>query len=210
MKKIIILMATLISFTSLNALSTTINGVKYESVPFQSVNEAGRINQLVANLGKQLTQNRNFKNISNNKIAITSFVNLNDFENVGVVGNIISENLIHELQVRGFKVIDFKTMDAIKVQQKGDFIFSRNAEKLRKKYDINLVLTGTCTSYKRGVVVNARIINMKDHSVVSTAQIWIEKRLLNKINGTNKIIEFNYVEKQVVPQVKKHMVELTD
>ena len=214
MKRILkMLSLALISISSLYAepMVMMINGERWESVPSgyrtSNINEAGQINNLVSNMTAQLTQNKNFKNISDNRIAITSFVALNNFEKTTMFSNIISENLIHELQVRGYKVIDYKTMDTIKINKDGDFIFSRDTKKLRKQYDINLVLSGTCTSYKRGLVINARILDMRDHSVVSSAQIWMPKRLTNKISGFKEKNVTQLVQREV-PKVKKHIVKL--
>jgi len=198
----------ILASSQLSAMTAIINGEKWESVLVSTVNEAGLMNKIVNDLGEQLLNNRNFKNISDNRIAITSFVPLNDFSNTSKVGNILTENLIHELQVRGFTVVDFKTMDSINIKNDGDYIFSRDTDKLRKEYNINLVLSGTCTHYKRGAVVNARIINMEDHSVVSSAQVWIPKRLINKIIPPEVKREVEIVEKETVPSVKKHSVKI--
>ena len=214
MKRILkMLSLSLIVMSSLYAgpMVMMINGERWESVPSgygtSNINEAGQINNLVSNMTSQLTQNKNFKNISDNRIAITSFVALNNFDKTTIVSNIISENLIHELQVRGYKVIDYKTMDTIKINKDGDFVFSRDTNKLRKQYDINLVLSGTCTSYKRGLVINARILDMRDHSVVSTAQIWVPKRLTNKITGVRSQNTINIYQREV-PSVKRHTIKL--
>lgn len=206
MKKLIKSTLLVIGLLSINVSANSQYG--WQSVPHSnSINEAGRMNKLVANMGVQLTTNKNFNNISDNRIAITSFVALNDFKKTNMVGNIISENLIHELQVRGYKVIDYKTMDNIKINKDGDFIFSRDTKKLRGKYDINLVLSGTCTSYKKGIVINARILDMRDHSVVSSAQIWIPKRLTNKISGVKSEHVVNLYDYKV-PTVKKNVIKL--
>ena len=83
--------------------------------------DAGVINQLVSTLSDQLTQNKNFTNFKSAKIAITSFVCLDDLKATSRLSNILSENLIHEMQIRGYQVIDFKTMDNIKIDARGDF-----------------------------------------------------------------------------------------
>ena len=212
MKKIILNMVLgvfVLGTSQLFGMETIINGERWVSVPTQNANEAGKINSLVSDLTEQLTSNRNFKNISDNRIAVTSFVALNDFSKATKIGNIISEDLLHELQVRGYTVVDFKTMDTISVKESGDFIFSRDTEKLRKKYNINLVLSGTCTNYKKGTVVNARIIDMTDHSIVSSAQIWIPKRLTNKIIGVNSIIKPRFIERKTIPEVSPYNVKIT-
>jgi TolB-like protein len=157
-------------------------------------NVAGKINYIVSQLGKQLTQNRDFKNIKNKKIAITSIVSLNNYDETNIMGNIISENLIHEMQVRGYSIVDFKTMGNIKVNNVGDFVFSRNINKLKSEYELDYVLSGTSIKYKNGIVINARIIDMVNNTVVSTGQIWISNKIIKSVIPRDlhkEIQEFN-------------------
>jgi len=164
------------------------NSTVYINSSFQ---DAGIVNQLVSTLSDQLTQNKDFEDIKLPTIAITSFVCLETFKATSRLSNIISENLIHEMQVRGYKVIDFKMMDNIKIDSRGDFLFSRDISKLRKSLNIDYALTGTYTEYKSGTVVNARIVNLKTHVVLSTAQIFIHKKTLKRISASkNKIVDF--------------------
>jgi TolB-like protein len=147
-----------------------------------SDSDAGVVNELVSSLSDQLTQNKNFRDHKNAKIAITSFVSLDDLKSTSRLSNILSENLIHEMQVRGYKVIDFKTMDKIKIDARGDFLFSRDLSKLRKELKLDFALTGTYTKYRSGVVINARIIDLKSHVVLSTAQILIPRNVAKRIS----------------------------
>ncbi|PHS56292.1 MAG: hypothetical protein COB17_09810 [Sulfurimonas sp.] len=185
MKKILLTLLVCLSIVS--SLSAQ-NWYRYIQ---SSYNDAGKINQLVSALSDQLTLNKNFTDISQPVIAITSFVCLENFKATTRLSNILSENLIHEMQVRGFKVIDFKMMESIKIDKAGDFLFSRDVEKLRKTLNINYALTGTYTEYKDGTVINARIINLKTHIVLSTAQVFIAKQTLRHISRkSNSIIDF--------------------
>jgi len=147
-----------------------------------SHNDATTINKIVSALSNQLTQNKDFINIQESSIAITSFVCLDNFKATSRLSNILSENLIHEMQVRGYRVIDFKTMGNIQVDSKGDFLFSRNIEKLKNSLNVNYALTGTYFKYKSGTVVNARIIELTTHVVLSTAQVFIPKRVIKNID----------------------------
>ncbi len=124
-----------------------------------SHNDANTINKLVSNLSSQLTANKNFENLQDSAIAITSFVSLDNLKATSRLSNILSENLIHEMQVRGYKVIDFKTMEKITIDSRGDFLFTRDIAKLRSELNIDYALTGTYVKYRSGTVVNARIID---------------------------------------------------
>ena len=90
-----------------------------------------------------------------------------------MLGNQLSESFITELQEFGMSVVDFKTTNSIRVTKQGDFVFSRDFEELQAHQAIDFVLSGTLSYTDRGVIVNARIIGLKDKVVVSSAQGFI-------------------------------------
>ncbi len=177
-------------------------------------NAAGYINQIVGTIADQLAQNKDFKNIKDTPIAVTSIVNLENYKETDKVGNVIEENLIHEMQVRGFKVVDYKTMPTIKIGKHGDYAFSRLLYELRKEQHINYVLAGTYTKYSNGIAVNCRLIDLKNNVVVSTAQTFIPGQLLRVVdyeNGFNlypggTITKVKVVK--VVPKVEENTILL--
>ena len=156
-----------------------------------SSNDPAIMNQLVSALADQLTQNKNFVDIQQSAIAITSFVSLDNLKATSRLSNILSENLIHEMQVRGYKIIDFKTMESIVIDKKGDFLFSRDLSKLRKSLNVDYALTGTYVDYKNGTVINARIIDLRSHIILSTAQILVPRRVAKRaLLKQHKILNF--------------------
>lgn len=177
MKKTILL----ICFIYINILTLQANDTIRNL--YSADRDAGAINKIVNALANQLTQNKNFENIQDPTIAVTSFVCLDNFQPTTRLSNILSEGLIHDMQVRGYKIIDFKTMDNIKIDSKGDFLFSRDVSKLRKVLNIDYALTGTYVKYKSGTVVNARIINLKNHIILSSAQIFVPKQIMKHIGN---------------------------
>lgn len=151
----------------------------------------GYINKLISSMTNQLVNNKDFNDIKNPAIAVTSFVNRRNFEVTSELSDLLSENLIHEIQVRGFKVMDFKLMEGIKVSKDGDFIFSRDVDKLRKKINVDYVLTGTYSSYEKGTLINARIVDLKTQLILSTAQIMIPSYVSNHLKVyPKKIADF--------------------
>lgn len=182
MKKVLLLITLTIILSQ-----TSLFGSDYRNIN-SNHSAAATVNQLISALSNQLTQNKDFINIEESKIAITSFVCLDNFKSVSRLSNILSENLIHEMQVRGYKIIDFKTMNNIHIDNKGDFLFSRDISKLRTDLNIDYALTGTYVKYKSGIVVNARIVDLKTHIVYSSAQIFIPKRVIKRIIPTGNHI----------------------
>ena len=136
---------------------------------------------MASTLADQLGQNKDFTDLKNTPIAVMSIVNLTDFSKTTKTSSIITENLIHEMQVRGFKVIDYKVMPSIKIGKHSDYIFSRDLSDLRKKQNINYALSGTYSMYRGGMAINLRIVNIKNNVVLSSAQVFIPKRIIREV-----------------------------
>jgi TolB-like protein len=103
-------------------------------------------------------------------VAVASFVDLQDMGSASWLGNTVSESFIHQLQRRGFRIVDYKTTGSIKVTQHGDFALSRDLKELQDSHEVQYILTGTMLRQEGGVMVNARLVGMKSHVVVASAQ----------------------------------------
>ena len=116
------------------------------------------LNQVSSFLATQLARNRDIKNVSDSRIAVASFVNMTSLDETDRLGMTLAENLMHEMYVRGFGVVDFKARDHVKVRSNGDFVFSRDVAELRRNHNIHYFLAGTVARNGDGVVINARLI----------------------------------------------------
>jgi TolB-like protein len=149
-------------------------GSSYDAA--QNVNAAGRFNDVVRFLADQLIQNRDVKNMGDTSFAVASIVGLDDVSRTNKLGYLVQEHLMHELQVRGFKVVDFKLMnDQIQVTNEGDFVFSRDPKRLKKSYDIADVVSGTYSFQAEGVVLNVRAVDTKTGVISTSAQAYIPR-----------------------------------
>ncbi len=146
-----------------------------------AANAAGNLNKLATFLTDQLTHNRDQISIKDSRVAVTSFVNLDNLRETNKIGAALAELLMHKLQISGFKVVDFKATGMIVVSPSGDYVFSRNPADLRNEYNIHYFLSGTLTKTQEGVVVNARLIDAKSSLVVSSAQGFIPSRDARKL-----------------------------
>lgn len=142
---------------------------------------SGTLNQVISFLGSQLANNRNIPNVAETRIAVGSFVDLSHLDETDKLGMVVAENLMHEMHVRGFGVVDFKTRDSLKVRPAGDFVFSRDIADLKRSYNIHYFLAGTISRNADGVVINARLIQTDTSLVVSTAQGFIANRNLDRV-----------------------------
>ncbi len=131
------------------------------------------INFYVRGLMQNLILNMQFVNEST-PVAVTSFVMLNsDFRETNLLGNQISESMIHEIHKFGIPVIDFKTSSAIETNAQGDYIFSRDPKKLKQDLPIHYVFGGTMVKHQGGYLLNARVVGLKSKAVVASAQSFI-------------------------------------
>lgn len=167
------------------------------------------LNQVSTFLANQLANNRDIKNVSDSRIAVASFVNLDNLDETNKLGMELAENLMHEMHVRGFGVVDFKTREALKVKANGDFVFSRDINELRKQYNIHYFLSGTISRNVDGAVINARLVQADTSLVVSTAQGFLAARDLQRIlSEQGGAIEKVVIERPVIPPLRPNAVSL--
>jgi len=137
------------------------------------------ISDVVKGLAFQMLESSSFVN-AKTPVAVTSFVNLKDLESTNWLGNQLAENFVHELQMHGLIIVDFKTTGHIRVTADGDYVFSRDWKELPERQIIDYVVTGTMVEQKGGVMVNARMIGMQSRVVVATAQSFIPAWVIGK------------------------------
>lgn len=103
------------------------------------------------------------------RLAITSFVDTDTYENAGYLGRALAEFFTNEMSNRAFEVTEYKLTGKLSVTNDGDFILSRNWKKIAKDTNVKYLLGGTLTRNNSGVVVVSRIINMQTRQVIATA-----------------------------------------
>jgi TolB-like protein len=180
-----------------------------EQVRQVEYNPATELNNIARFVAEQLTLNKEIKSVSNVSVAIASFVDLENFKKTNKLGLMLSETLIHDMQIRGYKVIDYKTMDTVKINRKGDFTFSRNILELTRNHNIQYFLSGTISGFKNGLIVNARLIDVRSKYVISTAQAFIPtyivRDLLSEYKSYDKV---EYETVYVNPKIQPHTITL--
>jgi len=129
----------------------------------------GRFNARMIFLADQLARNADRNKLANN-VIITSFTNLNKFTETSSFGRLITENLMHELQVRKWQVYEIRLSNNITIDESGEFILSRDINVLRDQYKIGGIVTGTYSVVEGDIIVNARVIDMNTGIMVSSAQ----------------------------------------
>jgi len=107
-------------------------------------------------------------------IGVASFVRLDrSLQQTDILGNQLAEYFISEIQQFGLAVVDFKMTSAVKVTQRGDFVFSRDSLELAQDLKMDHMLSGTMIDKAKGVQINARIISLDSRRVVASASVLI-------------------------------------
>lgn len=130
---------------------------------------AGNFNSRVIFMADQLERNLERKNLANTFI-VTSFANLNKLSETTSFGRLISENIIHELQVRKWQVFEVRLTRDIIINETGEFSLSRDIKKLKEQYKIGGIIAGTYSVTGTNIIVNARVIDINTGLVISSAQ----------------------------------------
>lgn len=136
----------------------------------QSQTPVGRFNSQMIFMTDQLERNVERKSLDNTFI-VTSFSNLENLSETTPFGRLVAENVIHELQVRNWKVFEMRLTKDITINEAGEFSLSRDVKKIKEMYKIGGIVTGTYTLAGKHVIVNARVIDINTGLVSSSAQI---------------------------------------
>lgn len=161
-----------------------------------SISISGILNEVSTIIGDQIVQNRDVINAKDSRIAVATIVDVDTMDIVDRVGRALTEVMMHEMQVRGFRIVDFKVTDYINVRGDGDTIFSRDVTNLKESENINYVLAGTYTKHADGIVLHIRLIDMSDHVVISSAQANIPKRFLDKLKNNQSDVAVGVVDEK--------------
>jgi len=153
----------------------TIKETIVEKIPLKIIKTetpVANVNSMLIFLTDQLNRNIDF-DVTKKPVMVTSFVSLDNFKKTSKFGRFIAENLTHELQVRGWNVIDVRLAKNLTINKDGEFSLTRDISKLRQSYKVGAVVTGTYTIIGEAVFLNARTIDIETGMVISTAQFSI-------------------------------------
>lgn len=143
-------------------------------------NKQNSIEGVITSLAEQFAKSPKMKDINmDQRILITSFVELKNFTNTTEFGRVIGESLIHELAFRGFNVVEFRSQTAVSIDEQGEYFMSRSLNKLHKEVENRFILVGTYSRLEYRIVINARIVDNENGSIMATARAVYEHGLRN-------------------------------
>ncbi|MCC6954613.1 MAG: hypothetical protein IT290_10885 [Deltaproteobacteria bacterium] len=109
-------------------------------------------------------------------IAIATFVDLDNLYGSSTFGRILSEQLMSELAMKGYNVIELRHSDALQVLfDQGEFNLSREVGRIRKHQDISGIVVGTYVASPLRVYLNARLIDPATSMILSAGSVEMAK-----------------------------------
>ncbi len=114
------------------------------------------------------------------KVAIATPVDISTLEYSDWLGRELAEMFITSLHKRGISVYEYKLKGWLEVTSNGDYIYSRNWQKLASKAKVTRVLSGTLSRNEKGVMLYARLVNIKEYMVEGASEVFIPYEKLPK------------------------------
>lgn len=90
----------------------------------------------------------------------------------------IQESLMTFATQAGMKVIEYKTMPAIKIGKQADAMLSRDINELNNNISADYFLTGTYTTQENSTIVNIRLIQVPENIVLAAATDYVSNDIM--------------------------------
>ncbi|MCB0322122.1 MAG: hypothetical protein KDD69_01080 [Bdellovibrionales bacterium] len=117
-----------------------------------------------------------FKGSISGPIAVTTFVDIDNLYQSSSFGRVLSEQLMSELAMRGYNVVEVRASDAMQIMfDKGEFGLSRDTRTLRGMQDISALVVGTYTVSPVRVYLNTRVLDPRSSLVISAGSVEMTK-----------------------------------
>ncbi len=102
-------------------------------------------------------------------ILITSFVNRSDMDSTSELGVLISDHVSSRFSQQGYRVVEPRLRNDLAIRKGiGEFILSRDIDKLSADNKAYAVVVGNYTQTKSLLDFTARLIQIKDRQVLSS------------------------------------------
>lgn len=119
---------------------------------------------------------RHYKGSAPGPIGVTTFVNVDDLYSSSTFGRMVGEQLMSELAMKGFDVVELRHTDVLQfLDRGGEFALSRDAGMVRPERNLAGVVVGTYVTSPERVYVNARLIDPSSSVVLSAGSVEMSK-----------------------------------
>ncbi|MEO5344781.1 MAG: FlgO family outer membrane protein [Magnetococcus sp. YQC-9] len=125
-------------------------------------------------------------------ILVTSFVNRSQLDTTSELGNLIADHVASRLTQQGFTVVEPKLRKSLAIRQdQGEFILSRDIEKISHDNKAYAVVTGTYTETRDTLDFTSRMIALNSRQVLASVDAKVpvsgstRELLINSNGGTS-------------------------
>jgi TolB-like protein len=102
-------------------------------------------------------------------ILVTTFVNRNDLDSSSELGVLISDHVGSRFTQQGYRVVEPRLRNDLAIRKgRGEFILSRDIDKLSADNKAYAVVVGNYTETKSVLDFTARLVQIKDRQVLSS------------------------------------------
>jgi TolB-like protein len=109
-------------------------------------------------------------------IGVTTFVNIDDLYASSTFGRMVGEQLMSELAMKGFDVVELRHSDALQfLDSAGEFALSRDVRAVRPHRNLAAVVVGTYVVSPDRVYVNARLVEPSTSLILSAGSVEMSK-----------------------------------
>lgn len=117
-----------------------------------------------------------YRGVNPGPIGITTFVNLDDLYTTSTFGRVYAEQVMSELAMRGYDVVELRHADALQfLASNGEYALSRDIAAVRRERDLGALIVGTYVVSPVRVYVNARLIDPSNSMVLSAGSVEMDK-----------------------------------
>lgn len=147
---------------------------EYWPIPMKEYDNYGPGRFKTALLAAQI--DRHYRSSAPGPIGVTTFVNIDDLYASSTFGRMVGEQLMSELAMKGFDVVELRHADALQfLDTSGEFALSRDVRAVRGHRNLAAVVVGTYTVSPERVYVNARLIEPSTSLVLSAGSVEMSK-----------------------------------
>jgi TolB-like protein len=117
-----------------------------------------------------------YRGVEPGPIGVTTLVNIDDLYTSSTFGRMFSEQIMSELAMRGYEVIELRHSDAVQfLAAGGEFALSRQSEAVRDMRELGGVIVGTYVVSPVRLYVNVRLLDPTTSRILSAGSVEMEK-----------------------------------
>jgi TolB-like protein len=146
----------------------------YWPIPTKEYDNYGPGRFKTALLANQI--DRYYRGSAPGPIGVTTFVNIDDLYASSTFGRMVGEQLMSELAMKGFDVVELRHADALQfLDSAGEFALSRDVRAVRPHRNLAAVVVGTYVVSPERVYVNARLVEPSTSLILSAGSVEMSK-----------------------------------